>query len=283
MNRIREGYVLTKNPMNPLQISRITLSPDIIDCIVFWTKDPANLLDKLSELDALGYLYYFQLTLNPYGREIEHNLRDNIERIKTFQQLSDTIGKDRVIWRYDPIILNEKFTRDYHRDAFTTMCRQLQGYTDTCTISFVDTYSKQSKFVKEQVIKRITEEQMHELSSLLSEIGKNHGIELRACCEKFDLSEDGIKPAACIDKNIVERISGRVLTIKKDKSQREGCGCYQSVDIGVYNTCKHGCVYCYANHSDSSIQKNYLLHNPTSDILVGKVEEHAKITNRGER
>lgn len=268
LNRLREGYVITKNPMNPTQIRRITLSPDTIDCIVFWTKDPLNMMDKLAAIDELGYCYYFQFTLNPYGTDIECNLRNKANIIATFQQLSKYIGNDKVIWRYDPIIINETYTIDYHLHSFAALCMQLQGYTNKCIISFVDNYIKLNKAVKVQIIRDTTEEQLHYIAKSFAEIAYRFGIDIRACCEKLDYTNDGIKPAACIDKNLIESICGHSLNINKDKNQRSGCGCAVSVDIGVYNTCKNGCIYCYANHSNASINKNYMKHNPNADILI---------------
>jgi hypothetical protein len=185
-----------------------------------------------------------------------------------------------MVWRYDPILINESITPEYHLRSFEELCSQLNGYTNICTISFVDLYHKLSKTVKDNVIKEIPEEQMHHLAAELSGIAAKHGIELRACCEKNDFSADGVKPAACIDKELVEHICGHALSIGKDKNQRPGCGCIQSVDIGVYNTCKNGCVYCYANHSAASIDKNYQKHNPYSEILIGEVDGYEKITDR---
>lgn len=281
MNRLKAGYALTRNPMNLSQVSRITLSPETIDCIVFWTKDPADMLDKLPQLDALGYSYYFQFTLTPYGKDIERNLRDKMDIAETFRQLSRALGKGKLLWRYDPIVLNDKCTEDYHYKNFTALCRELEGYTDICTISFVDIYHKINKSVKESILRDITEEQMHRVAAGFCEIGRSYGIELQACCERADLSVDGVKPAACIDKELITRICGHSITAAKDKSQRPGCGCIQSVDIGVYNTCKNGCIYCYANHSDESIHKNCLRHDPYSDILIGTVEKSEKIISRG--
>ncbi len=300
VNRLKEGYALTRNPMNRVQVSKIILSPDTIDCIVFWTKDPANMMDKLDQITAMGYHYYYQFTLTPYGlcpdgvypyglcpdgvypygKEIERNLRDKKDIIKTFQQLSNTIGKDRVLWRYDPILINEEITIQYHLEMFKTLCQELKDYTNICTISFADVYNKLSKRVKEQIIGVITEEQMHYIAFAFADIARNHGIELRACSEQIDLSPEGIRPAACIDRNIAEKVCGHAILVKKDKNQRPECGCLQSVDIGAYNTCKNGCVYCYANHSDTSINNNCSKHDPNSAILIGTVGEDEKITNR---
>lgn len=272
MNRLKAGYVMTKNPMNPSQVRRIDLSPQLIDCIVFWTKDPLNIMDKLPQLDAMGYHYYFQFTLTPYGKDIEGNLRGKDEIAETFRQLSLRIGKDKVLWRYDPIILNNEITAEYHRENFEQLCCKLHGYTNTCTISFADIYKKLSRNVKEHILRPIAEEQMHELAAIFSGIGNRYEIKLRACCENVDLSDDGILQASCIDKEIVEQICGHEIMANRDISQRLGCGCYQSVDVGVYNTCRNGCVYCYANHSDASIDKNMSLHNPNSDILIGTID-----------
>ncbi len=280
INRLKEGYLLTKNPMNPSQVSRIMLSPEIIDCIIFWTKDPIRMLDQLPQLDVMRYHYYFQFTLTPYGTDIEKRLRDKKDIMKTFQQLSTILGQDRVLWRYDPILLNDELTIDYHILRFTEYCKELQGYTKICTISFVDRYSKLNKPVTDRVIQDITEDQMHQLAYRFSEIGKEFDIELRACCEKLDFTEDGIRPAACIDKDIIERISGRTINKKKDRNQRSDCGCMQSVDVGIYNTCKNGCIYCYANHSEASIQNNFQAHNPGSNILIGSVDKNLKIKDR---
>lgn len=274
-NRLKAGYVLTKNPMNPAQVRRVLLSPEIIDCIVFWTKDPAPMMKRLPELDEMGYDYYFQYTITPYGlgdldqgKNLEPNLRDKNEIINTFIELSSQLGKDRVLWRYDPIILNHELSISYHKEMFAYMCKKLEGYTEVCTISFVDYYRKLSKQVKEQLLCEITEEQMHEIAISFAELGQEYGIEVRACCEKVDLSVDQVLPAACIDQARIELLCQQPISVKQDKNQREGCGCVQSVDIGVYNTCKNGCVYCYANYSAASTLKNCNQHNPKSEFLI---------------
>jgi hypothetical protein len=231
------------------------------------------MMDKLTHLDAMGYHYYFQFTLNPYGNDLERYLRDKSDIVQTFKQLSTTIGKDRVLWRYDPILLNDTYTVQYHTEMFSMLCCELKGYTDICTISFIDVYHKLNKKVKEEVIKEIPKEQMLLVARNFFEIGCKHGMELRACCEQLDLSEVGIQPAACIDIDVVERTCGHLVEVKKDSNQRQGCGCMKSVDIGIYNTCKNGCIYCYANHCDASIARNYSMHEPDSDILIGRVED----------
>lgn len=129
VNRLHAGFVLTRNPMNHSQVSKIALSPDVVDCIVFWTKDPVNMLDKLDLIDKLGYLYYFQFTITPYDKSVEKGLRDKEDIINTFRELSCRIGKEKVIWRYDPIIINDMFDFEYHKEQFSRLCSKLGKYT----------------------------------------------------------------------------------------------------------------------------------------------------------
>ncbi len=280
MKRLEEGYVLTRNPMNYSQISRIKLSPDTIDCIVFWSKDPLNMMDKLDQIDALGYRYYFHFTITPYQLDIEKNLRPKEDIVTTFKQLSERIGKEKVLWRYDPIIINKEMGLEYHIVEFEHLCRELCGYTELCNISFVDRYQKLNKSVKENVLPEISQGQMIELASKLAKIAKQYHIQVRACCEEVDLSNTGVEPASCIDARVIEGLIQHPIKVKSDKHQRPGCNCIQSVDIGVYNTCKNGCVYCYANHSDASVQNNFLKHDKNAEILIGKVELGERITER---
>ncbi len=241
MNRIREGFVLTRNPMNPSQLFRFSLSPDIVDCIVFWTKDPANLMPYLDELDERGYQYYFQFTLTPYGPDLEKFLRPKAGIQHTFLSLSQRVGKNRVVWRYDPIVLSSQFNIDYHKTQFFRLCQLLSPYTDTVTISFLDLYPK----LKNAGFRCASREEIAELSLYIGKTAADFGLQATACCEE-NLASYGIRQANCIDKKRIEAICGQPLRIKPDKNQRDGCGCVESVDIGAYNTCLNGCSYCYA-------------------------------------
>ncbi|MGI6563673.1 MAG: DUF1848 domain-containing protein [Clostridia bacterium] len=273
INRLQAGYVLTRNPMNPSQIYRIPLSKDIIDCIVFWTKDPLNMLDKLDTLDELDYKYYFYFTLTPYDRSVERKLRDKEDIVRTFKELSRRIGHEKTVWRYDPIILNETFDFAYHKEKFSYLCKQLENDTNQCIVSFVDLYSK----LKKDRLREIRKEEMMEISRMISTVAKDYGITVKACCEESFLSECGMEKASCIDKALIEKICGYGLDLKKDKNQRHGCECYESVDIGAYNTCKNGCIYCYANYSMESVEKNDKRHDPKGELLIGEVQEYEKV------
>ena len=140
-NRIKEGYVLVRNPMNISQVSKISLSPDVVDGIVFWTKNPLPILDRLEELRE--YTYYFQFTLTPYGKDVEPNVPSKNDLIiPSFRKLSERIGKERVVWRYDPILFNDKYTMDYHVKYFKTLAAKLHAYTEKCIVSILDFYQK---------------------------------------------------------------------------------------------------------------------------------------------
>lgn len=276
MNRIKAGYALTRNPMNHAQLSRISLSPEIVDCIVLWTKDAKDIMQHLGTLDGMGYKYYFQFTLTPYGRTLEHNLRDKAEIEDTFIELSKQIGKKHVIWRYDPIIFNDTLDIAYHKAQFERMCDKLADYTETATISFVDMYTK----LKTNLIREISAEEIIEMSIFIGKTATAHGLRAVACCEKTDLTQYGIEKACCIDKTTLEKVCGCTLNILPDKNQRPDCGCMESVDIGAYNTCLNGCVYCYANVNSATIERRHNSHNPKNELLIGTVADVEKIMER---
>jgi len=278
-NRIQEGYVLVRNPMNIHQISIINLEPENIDGIVFWTKDPTPMLSRLEELNK--YIYYFQFTLNPYGDDVEPALpsKRNVI-IPCFIELSNRIGADRVIWRYDPILLNKKYTVEKHISYFEMLAKLLKGYTKKCVISFVDMYRNTANNVKELGLETIKNEDMLILAEGFSKIAKQYGIELCTCSELIELSKYEIYHANCIDKKLFECLGNCPLKVGKDQNQRKECGCVTSIDIGAYNSCKNLCKYCYANFNTNIVNKNYQLHNPASPLLFGEVGEEDKITER---
>lgn len=277
--RIKEGYCYVRNPMNAHQISKISLSPEVVDCIVFWTKNPAPMMTHLPELK--DYRYYFQFTLTGYGRDIEPNVpRKKESAIPTFQSLSREIGKEKVIWRYDPILFTEKYTMEYHLFAFSQIAEALCGYTDKCVISFVDIYAKNRKTMERLWLQVFPEKKLKEFAGKLSRIARGHQMEIAACAETMDLSDCGISPNSCIDKGQIEKIIGCKLRGAKDKNQRGECGCMESVEIGAYDTCKNGCLYCYANQSDAQVRSKAELYDVNSPLLCGTVTEQDKITER---
>lgn len=269
-NRLKAGFVYVRNPMNPHHISEVSLFPDVVDGIVFWTKNPSPMLGRLDELK--DHTYYFQFTLNPYDSDIEKNLPSKNEVvIPTFQKLSRAIGKERVVWRCDPILLNEKYTLQYHVESFQLFCDKLSDYTEKCTVSFLDLYQKIQRRISPLGITPLSHGQMEELMGRFSEIANEHGIYIDTCAEEIDLSQFGIGHASCIDTRRLERIGNYKLAIKRDPNQRAACGCAASIDIGAYNTCQNGCAYCYANFHQKRVEDCCARHDAGSPLLYGEV------------
>ena len=281
-NRLREGYVLVRNPMNFRQVSKIDLSPEVVDGIVFWTKNPAPMMKRLEELE--GYNYYFQFTLTAYGPAPPPAPPPKTKvLVPLFRQLSEEIGKEKVIWRYDPIFLNETYTIEYHCNCFERLASELARYTEKCTISFLDFYRKTERNMRPFHIQPVAVWQQTELAERLAGIAKRYGLGLDTCAESGDFGKFGIGHACCIDKERLERIGGYKLKVRKDKNQRPECGCAQSIDIGAYHTCKNGCRYCYANYSRISADNNFHRHDPSSPLLSGEIDENDKIKERDVR
>lgn len=277
--RIKEKFVYVRNPMNMHQISKIDLSPEIVDCIVFWTKNPKPMMERLDELKE--YKYYFQFTITGFGKDIECNVPHKKEVIiPTFQELSEKIGKEKVIWRYDPIIFTDKYTPEYHVKAFGQIADALCGYTNKCVISFVDIYAKNKKDIEALNTREMSKEHLQEFAEQLSRIASKNNMEIGSCAEAIDLESCGIKHNCCIDQNLIESIIGCRIHAGKDKNQRKECGCIESVDIGLYNTCRNGCKYCYANDSQESVNDNCRKYNVTSPVLCGEIAEGDKISVR---
>ncbi len=278
-NRIKDGFVYVRNPMNAHQISKIDITPEVVDCIVFWTKNPGPMLSRLDEL-AL-YDYYFQFTLTGYGKDMECNVPHKKEKmIPIFKELSEKIGMKRVIWRYDPIIFTRKYTLEYHLKAFERIAAALKGYTGKCVISFVDVYAKNKKNMELFDTYDIDKNVLLEFAKKIAEIAKENSMTVGSCAESVDLDECGIEHNCCIDKSLIEDIVGCRLKVEKDKNQRQECGCVESVEIGTYNTCKNGCKYCYANYSEENVMKSCGQYDPESPILCGTLHENDKITER---
>jgi len=268
LNRLKERFVYVRNPFNAGRISKIDLEPELVDCIVFWSKNPKPMLDKLQSIN--DYSYYFQFTLNSYESDVEAGLPPKAEIMETFKKLSGIIGPQKVIWRYDPILVNDEYSVAYHVEQFEKMAGALKGYTEKVTFSFIDFYKKIAENIKLLGVIEISTEEKNVIAQKFSEIARNNNLSIDTCAEDIDLSEYGIAHGRCIDDRLISKITGRNLPVTKDKNQRPQCGCVKSVDIGEYNSCSNGCAYCYANYSNSTVEKNIAKHNPLSPVLIGE-------------
>ncbi len=269
VNRLQAGFVLIQNPRNPNRIAKVPLNPDVIDCIVFWTKNPRPMLNKLPLIDALGFSYYFQFTITPYDQRVEKGLPAKNESIETCKMLSDRIGKHRVVWRYDPVIISHEFSVPYHLAAFDKMCASLSGYTHSCSISFIDLYPKMRTKAKGIADTAVSDSDKHRLVQGFAAIARHYRLPLVTCAEAIDFTPYGVAPAACIDPGLLTAILGTALQAGKDPNQRPACQCLESIDLGAYDCCPHGCVYCYATTSSTAVSKNISRHDPSSPLLLG--------------
>lgn len=278
INRIQEQYAYVRNPMNIHQISEINLSPEVVDCIVFWSKNPKPMIGRLGQIN--NYMYYFQFTLNAYGKDLESNLPSLEERVQTFQALSALLGRNRVIWRYDPIIVNDKYSIAWHTESFRYLTGKLCDYTEKVTISFVDLYTKISSSMKGNSIYALSHVQKDAIAKSFAEIAHSHNLIIDTCAEDIDLSPYGIDHGRCIDDRLISKLLGCSLDTAKDKNQRSECGCITSIDLGLYNTCQNGCAYCYANHNSDARKRIFQAYNSTSPLLCSQITELDKITPR---
>ena len=239
MNRIREGYVMVRNPYYPEQVTRYRLDPAVVDVLAFCTKNPEPMLPFVEELKAFRQLWY--VTITPYETEIEENVPDKAEVMASFRRLSDAVGKRAVIWRYDPIFVSEQYSVEFHQKAFEHMARELSGYTGTVVISFVDLYEKTKRNFPE--VREVTGEEQENLTKAFVSIGETNGMTIRTCLENRELSGFGAVTDGCMTREVIEQAVGITLETPKVPGARPECGCVLGNDIGMYNTCAHFCKY----------------------------------------
>ena len=321
VNRLKEGFALVRNPRNYHQLSRIALTPEQVEGIVLWTKNPAPMLDRLPALK--DYVYYFQFTLTPYGRDVEPGLPDKDRvMIPVFQELSRRIGRERVVWRYDPIFFGRTHTPQWHLQRFHEMAARLSGYTEECVISFLDYYRNTQKQMEGLGLVELASEERTVFLRKLAQAAAGYGLRLKACAEDPSFRALGILPSSCVDAARLERVRGgresagssredigggragigshqecmngsqagisgdleragrRPVPAGRDRNQRPLCGCAASVDIGVYNTCAHGCRYCYANYNPAAVRGNRERYSPEEPLLCGRVEKGDVVRER---
>ena len=265
-NRIKAGEVLVRNPYNLNAVTRYRLDPEVVDLLVFGTKNPAPMLPRLHELDAFRQLWH--VTITPYGKDIEPNVPDKHEVLASFRELSRIVGKDCVVWRYDPVFLSERYPLEYHLRAFETMTAELEGYTGQVVISFIDLFQKTRKNFPE--VREVYEPEQEALSEAFVSIAQDHGMKVVACLEDPGLARFGVDVSGCMSQKKIEDALGIRLSVPAGKGQtREGCACLLGGDIGMYNTCSHFCRYCYANYDRATVLQNRELHDPGSPFLIG--------------
>ena len=268
LNRIKEGYVLVRNPYNERQVTRYRLTPDVVDLIAFCTKNPAPMLPYRNVLKPYGQ--YWFVTITPYGRDIEPNVPDKEKVMDDFKKLSDIVGVDSMGWRYDPILVDDKHSVEWHITEFEKMAENLCGYTKSCVISFIDIYKKVERNFRGA--REVSKKDRITLGKEFIKIAGKFGMTIRPCAEGDELTLYGADCSGCMTVNTFETALHAHLDVPKRKTnQRNGqCACLLGVDIGAYDTCGHLCKYCYANSNTGLVKENMKKHNPMSPFLIGE-------------
>ena len=271
MNRYKEGYVDVRNPFYPKKISRINFS--LVDLIVFCTKNPLPIIPYLKEIKQP---IIFHVTLTPYKKDIEPNVIDKSKIIEGIKEISKIVGIENMYVRYDPILLNDLYTIDYHIKAFERMCSLLNGFVKHIIISFVDDYKNVKNNAKFLKLKEFRVEDYKKIGESFSKIASKYNMILQTCYEENDLTEYGFIKQECVSKEYALQLTGK----KYKKWNARKCNCVEMVDIGAYNSCYHLCKYCYANYDEKKVKDNIKLHDVSSSLLLGNLEDDDEIVVR---
>lgn len=266
MNRYKEGYLDVRNPFNPKLVSRINFSN--VDLILFCTKNPLPIIDRIKEIDKP---IIFHVTLTPYKKDIEPNVIDKKLVIEGIKRLSGILGSDNVVVRYDPIFLSDSYTLEYHIRAFDKICKVLKGYVKKIVVSFLDDYKNVRYNMRYLRLRAFTEEDYKQIGLNFSRSAWENGMSVQTCFEERNLVSYGFTRGECLSLSLAEKITGK--KPKKWKARgKKGCNCAEMVDVGVYNTCKHFCKYCYANYDEKMVNVNTLKHDVNSSLLIGRID-----------
>ena len=268
MNRYKEGFVDVRNPFNPKLVSRIYFSD--VDAIVFCTKNPIPILKYI---DKIKQPILFHITLTPYKKDIEPNVLPKVTIIESIKKLSKLIDKDNIYVRYDPIFISDKYNLDYHIKSFDSLCSKLNGYVKHIIISFMDDYKNVRK--NDYIIKskQITDLDYEIIGKNFSKIAECYNMTIQTCSEERNLVEYGFQKKDCISHELAFKLTGKTNFKSWKARKNKNCKCIEMVDIGMYNTCKHYCKYCYANYDEKYIEKNVKLHDKNSSLLIGYLKE----------
>ncbi len=278
-NRIKEGFVLVRNPYYPSQVTRYRLSPEVIDILVFCTKNPEPMIDRLSILSS--YTCFWFVTITPYGEDVEPFVPPKENVIESVKRLWQSTGSGRISWRYDPVFITEKYTLEYHIREFDRMAESLKGYTSQCVVSFLDLYEKTKRNFPQG--KTVARKEQELLIQAFSETAARTRMQIHLCCEDRLLERAHVDACGCMSKEVLEKAAGFRLKVPQRRPARQQCSCLLGADIGAYNTCSHGCLYCYANYDRKTVIHNRACHDADSPFLIGRGQEGDVIRDAGQQ
>lgn len=275
MNRIKEGYAYSRNPLFTNNVSKISLKPQDVDCFMFCSKNYKPMLSYMKKLNET-YRIICHYTITAYGKDVEPNVPSIEESIRTLIELSKIVGKEKVLWRYDPILLIKQYTIQKHIETFDYMAKHITPYVQRCIFSFVEMYKKLEYNMPEII--PMTEKEKKEIASQLGKIAQKYGLYIQTCGTDENYEQYGIHLSGCTTAEILEKANRVKYKKKRAKGMRKGCHCLPSRDIGAYDTCLNGCKYCYANKRPELARENIKWHDKNSPILLGTLKKTDKIT-----
>lgn len=276
LRRFEEGFVFVRNPLFPHKVSRLELDPAVVDCVEFCSKNYAPLLPRLSEITS-RFNTHFHYTITAYGRDIEPLVPSIEDSVETLLDLERLVGARRICWRYDPVLLSDTYTIERHLETFDYLCGRLAGHVDRCIFSFVERYKKLEQNFPE--LAELTPDDRDALAAGLGRIAAEHGIPIQTCGNNGLWPQYGIAASGCTTLAMLGAANGVEFRELRHKGQRAGCGCFESRDIGAYDSCPNGCRYCYANRSPEKARENYRLnHDPESPLLLGHLSDGDEIS-----
>ncbi|MGI6220608.1 MAG: DUF1848 domain-containing protein [Coriobacteriales bacterium] len=280
LRRFEEGFVYVRNPVRTDVVTRYELDPAVVDCVEFCSKNYAPILPRLHEITS-RFNTHFQYTITAYGRDVEPGVPSIDESIATLLRLEEQVGKERICWRYDPVLLTGRYTIERHLLTFGYMAERLAGHVDRCIFSFVDMYKKLDRNMPELI--PLTAGDRDELARGLGRIASRNGLRLQTCAEADDWSAYGIEESGCMTLAMIGEANGVQFRDLRHKGMRRNCRCIESRDIGAYDSCPNGCKYCYANQSPQRAVENARLHDPESPLLIGHLRESDTLQQGAQR
>lgn len=272
LNRFAAGYAYSRNPFHPDVVNRIDLNPKTIDVVEFCSKNYRPILSRLHEITE-RFNCHFHYTITAYDKDIEPNVPGIDESIETLRDLSAQVGKEKIIWRYDPVLLTGKYTIERHFATFDYMAGRIAPYVSRCVFSFVVWYKK----LHLPELQPISGQQKELIAKGLGEMAAKRHLYIQTCGTKESYEQYGIHHSGCMTRAVYEHSLGLHFKKVAERGNRPGCRCMESRGLGDYNTCLNGCRYCYANYDHEKARENYRLHDPESPLMIGHLRPTDKI------
>lgn len=272
LNRFAAGYAYSRNPFHPDVVNRIDLNPETIDVVEFCSKNYRPILSRLHEITE-RFNCHFHYTITAYDKDIEPNVPGIDESIETLRDLSAQVGKEKIIWRYDPVLLTGKYTIERHFATFDYMAGRIAPYVSRCVFSFVVWYKK----LHLPELQPISGQQKELIAKGLGEMADKRHLYIQTCGTKESYEQYGIHHSGCMTRAVYEHSLGLHFKKVAERGNRPGCRCMESRGLGDYNTCLNGCRYCYANYDHEKARENYRLHDPESPLMIGHLRPTDKI------